>query len=110
VDTGLPEGCPVTDEPTARGGIEGFPTGLTWYQHHRVARVVASASTDATDCALLLDALGIHPADGLGIASAMNTIADQAQPGPPAEVAGLGVVDADGAIRRKRRNVRWPRA
>lgn len=55
----------MTDEPTAHGGIDGFPTGLSWYQHHRVARVVASASIDAADCALLLAALGIHPADGL---------------------------------------------
>jgi hypothetical protein len=70
----------VTDEPIARGGIEGFPTGLNWYQHHRVARVVASASSDATDCALLLAALGIHPADGLRVASSMTTIADLAHP------------------------------
>jgi hypothetical protein len=31
--------------------------------------VVASASTDAEDCALLLAVLGIHPADGLSIAA-----------------------------------------
>jgi hypothetical protein len=67
-------GGPMTDEPTPRGGIEGFPTGLSWYQHHRAARVVASASTDATDCALLLAALGIHPGDGLRISSSTATI------------------------------------
>jgi len=55
----------AAEEPTARGGIEGYPTGLTWNQHHRAARLVASASTDAVDCAQLLAALGIHPADGL---------------------------------------------
>lgn len=99
----------MTDEPTARGGIEGFPTGLTWYQHHRVARVVASASTDAADCALLLAALGIHPADGLTPASSIAMIADPTQPSPPAEIVGLGVVDAEGGIRRRRRSARWPR-
>jgi hypothetical protein len=59
----------VSDEPTPRGGIEGFPTGLSWLQHHRVARVVASAATDAEDCALLLAALGVHPADGRALLS-----------------------------------------
>jgi hypothetical protein len=59
----------MTDEPAERAGIEGFPTGLSWHQQHRVARVVASAATDAADCALLLAALGIHPADGLSPAS-----------------------------------------
>jgi hypothetical protein len=57
----------VNAEPKDRGGIDGFPTGLSWYQQHRAARLVASASIDATDCALLLAALGIHPADGLSI-------------------------------------------
>ncbi len=57
----------MTDEPTERAGIEGFPTGLSWLQQHRVARVVASASIDAADCALLLAVLGIHPADGLSV-------------------------------------------
>ena len=99
----------MTDEPTARGGIEGFPTGLSWYQHHRVARVVASASIDAADCALLLAALGIHPADGLRVSSSMTTIADPAQPGSHANAAGLGLVDADGGIRRRRKSVRWVR-
>ncbi len=99
----------MTDDPTARGGIEGFPTGLTWQQHHRVARVVASASTDAADCALLLAALGIHPADGLRISSSKPTIADPVQPGPRAAVAGLGVVDTDGGIRRRRKSARWVR-
>jgi hypothetical protein len=99
----------MTGEPTACGGIEGFPTGLTWHQHHRVARVVASASTDATDCALLLAALGIHPADGLRVSSSMTTIADPALPGPRADVVGLGLVDADGGIRRRRKSARWAR-
>jgi hypothetical protein len=55
----------VTDEQVDRAGIAGFPTGLSWHQQHRVARVVASAATDAADCAMLLATLGIHPADGL---------------------------------------------
>jgi hypothetical protein len=88
----------VTDDPTARGGIEGFPTGLTWQQHHRVARVVASASTDAEDCALLLAALGVHPADGLQV------------PAPPAPHAGsVGMAEAQRGIRRKRSSARWTR-
>jgi hypothetical protein len=99
----------VTDEPAARGGIEGFPTGLTWQQHHRVARVVASASTDAADCALLLAALGIHPADGLRVSSSMTTMADLAQPGPRADAVGLGLIAADGGIRRRRKSTRWAR-
>lgn len=84
----------MIDEPTARGGIEGYPTGLSWHQHHRVARVVASASADAADCALLLAALGIHPADGLH-ASSPSTIADPTQAG------------AQRGIRRKRKSARW---
>lgn len=96
----------MADEQTARGGIEGFPTGLTWYQHHRVARMVASASTDAADCAVLLAALGIHPADGLRVSSSKPTIADLAQTGPTAEAVGLGLVDANGGIRRRRRGIR----
>lgn len=99
----------MTDEHTARGDIEGFPTGLTRYQLHRVARVVASASTDATDCALLLAALGIHPADGIRISSSKTTITDLAQPGPHADAVGLGLVDPGGGIRRRRKSARWSR-
>jgi hypothetical protein len=83
----------MTDEPAARGGIEGYPTGLSWYQHHQVARVVASASTDAADCALLLAALGIHPADGLEI-----------RPAP-----FVGMAEATCGIRCRRSTARWIR-
>jgi hypothetical protein len=38
------------------------PFGLSSDQEYRAARVVASASNDATDCAMLLAALGIDPA------------------------------------------------
>ncbi|WP_329073467.1 hypothetical protein [Amycolatopsis sp. NBC_01480] len=41
------------------------PFGLTPEQRHRCARTVASRSTDAEDCALLLEVLGLKPADGL---------------------------------------------
>jgi hypothetical protein len=88
------QGAPVTDNPAIRGGIEGYPTGLTWYQHHRVARVVASASTDATDCALLLAALGIHPADGVEVSD-------------PRQDAALGAEES--GVRRKRKSARWTR-
>jgi hypothetical protein len=84
----------VTDETAVRGGIEGYPTGLTWYQHHRVARVVASASTDARDCALLLAALGVHPADGIEVTE-------------PHRDAILGAEES--GLRRKRKSARWTR-
>jgi hypothetical protein len=90
----------MTDEPAARGGIEGYPTGLSWYQHHRVARVVASASTDAEDCAQLLSALGVHPADGLPDPSA-STIAESA--------SFAAMADAQRGLRRKRSSARWTR-
>jgi hypothetical protein len=34
-------------------------------QRRRAVRAVASAATDADDCALLLDALGLRPSEGL---------------------------------------------
>ncbi|GAA5166897.1 MULTISPECIES: hypothetical protein [Amycolatopsis] len=34
-------------------------------QRRRAVRAVASAAADADDCALLLDALGLKPAEGL---------------------------------------------
>lgn len=74
------QGGPVSTDPIDRAGIEGFPTGLSWLQQHRVARVVASASTDATDCAMLLAVLGIHPADGLSTTAPTATTTD---PTPP---------------------------
>ncbi|MEU6641213.1 hypothetical protein ABZ863_01540 [Saccharomonospora sp. NPDC046836] len=46
---------PRTDEPTAE-------------QRRRAVRAVASASADATDCMTLLEALGLHPAEGQGLA------------------------------------------
>lgn len=36
---------------------------LSWHQQHQAARVVASASVDAADCAQLLAALGLDAAD-----------------------------------------------
>jgi lysophospholipid acyltransferase (LPLAT)-like uncharacterized protein len=38
-------------------------SGLSGHQQHQAARVVASASVDAADCARLLAALGLEPAD-----------------------------------------------
>ena len=46
-----------------REDVSGETFGLTWHQQYQAARLVASASTDAAACALLLSALGIHPAD-----------------------------------------------
>ena len=48
---------------TADSASSGETFGLTRRQEYRAARLVASASTDAADCAQLLAALGIHPAD-----------------------------------------------
>jgi hypothetical protein len=41
---------------------------LTRDQRYHGARVVASAAIDAEDCALLLAALGLEPADGIASA------------------------------------------
>ena len=38
-------------------------SGLSRHDCHQAARVVASASVDAADCAQLLAALGLDPAD-----------------------------------------------
>jgi hypothetical protein len=43
------------------------PFGLSSDQEYRAARVVASASTDATDCAMLLAALGLRAAVSLAL-------------------------------------------
>jgi hypothetical protein len=40
--------------------IDENPFGLTSDQEYQAARVVASASTDATDCAMLLATLGLR--------------------------------------------------
>jgi len=63
-------GSPVTGvrgarELPPRGNFTGEVSGLSGHQEYQAARLVASASTDAADCAQLLAALGIHPADGI---------------------------------------------
>jgi hypothetical protein len=50
----------MTGEPRFRESIEN-PFGLSPDQERRAARVVASASTDVTDCTMLLDVLGLRP-------------------------------------------------
>ena len=49
--------------PRPREGIRRRMFGLSRHDCHQAARVVASASTDAIDCAQLLAALGLDPAD-----------------------------------------------
>jgi hypothetical protein len=71
-----------------------FPTGL------RAARVVASASTEATDCALLFAALVIHPGDGLRISSSKPTIVVRptskcSRPGVRLASVGFGLVGGE---------------
>jgi hypothetical protein len=51
----------VTGNPRHSERIEN-PFPLSSDQQRRATLVVASASTDATDCALLLAALGLNPA------------------------------------------------
>ncbi|MEU8637774.1 hypothetical protein AB0C38_36810 [Amycolatopsis sp. NPDC048633] len=61
-------------------GSRAFPEdttdafALTGEQRHQAVRVVASASHDADDCALLLAVLGLTPAEG-------RPPADDAAPG-----------------------------
>jgi hypothetical protein len=50
----------VTVEP--RSQIVENPFGLSSDQEYRAARVVASASTDAADCVMLLAVLGLRAA------------------------------------------------
>jgi len=50
----------VTVDPRSRESIDN-PFGLSLDQEYQAVRVVASASTDATDCALLLAVLGLRP-------------------------------------------------
>ncbi|MGH3519403.1 MAG: hypothetical protein ACRDQ7_18695 [Haloechinothrix sp.] len=52
-------------------------------QRRRAVRTVASAAVDAEDCALLLDALGLKPEEGLSDASSSD--GDSA---PPADGSG----------------------
>jgi hypothetical protein len=73
---------------TGSRGLPEDPTeafALTGEQRHQAVRVVASASHDADDCALLLAVLGLTPAEG-------RPPADDGAPGsareePPAEPA-----------------------
>lgn len=49
--------------------VDGMPLvpedpALIAAQRCRATRAVAAASHDAADCALLLDALGLHPSEG----------------------------------------------
>ena len=52
-------------ERSARSEIVDEVSGLSCDQEYRAARLVASVSADAADCAQLLAVLGIRPADGL---------------------------------------------
>ena len=40
-------------------------SALVAEQRRRAVRAIASAATDAEDCALLLDALGLRPSEGM---------------------------------------------
>jgi hypothetical protein len=52
----------MVDEPRPRENVERRRFALSRRQQCRAVWVVASASTDATDCAELLAALGLNPA------------------------------------------------
>lgn len=51
---------------TAPHDIVTEDPALIQAQRTRATRVVAAAATDAADCALLLEALGLRPEEGLG--------------------------------------------
>ncbi|HEY7594483.1 MAG TPA: hypothetical protein VH969_15140 [Actinophytocola sp.] len=53
----------MTRERSSHPDLVDEVSGLSWHQEYRAARLVASSSADAADCAQLLAALGIHPAD-----------------------------------------------
>lgn len=53
----------MTRERPSHPDLVDAASGLSWHQEYRAARLVASSSADAADCAQLLAALGIHPAD-----------------------------------------------
>lgn len=59
--TGFPAGFPAATEP----GETADDSAMIAEQRRRAVRAIASAATDADDCALLLDALGLRPAEGL---------------------------------------------
>lgn len=50
----------MTVKPRSRESVDN-PFELSSDQQYRAARVVASESTDATDCAMLLSVLGLRP-------------------------------------------------
>jgi hypothetical protein len=52
----------MTGKRSSRDDIDEL-FGLSRYQQHQAARVVASASSDSVDCAHLLSVLGLDPAD-----------------------------------------------
>ncbi|MFF5986047.1 hypothetical protein [Prauserella flavalba] len=55
---------PRTEEPTAE-------------QRRRAVRAIASAAADATECAELLEALGLSPEEGRGIPSQLPSQRDR---------------------------------
>ncbi|HET6500406.1 MAG TPA: hypothetical protein VFG87_06540 [Amycolatopsis sp.] len=66
----------MRDNGFSAGFSAGFPavserhetpddTELVAEQRRRAVRAIASAATDADDCATLLDALGLRPSEGL---------------------------------------------
>lgn len=53
----------MTLDRSAHPDLVDEVSGLSWRQEYRAARLVASVSANAADCAELLAALGIRPTD-----------------------------------------------
>lgn len=63
---GLSAGFPVelrTETPGS--GPDSDESALVAEQRRRAVRAIASAASDADDCALLLEALGLRPSEGV---------------------------------------------
>jgi hypothetical protein len=73
---------------------------LSEQQRYRATRLVALASIDAADCALLLSILGLDAADGMPTANHNDGqhIAEAPEPTSPADNPGLPVHARRGCI------------
>ena len=58
-----PSAITTTNPPTIAVG-EAFACAIDAEQRRRATRAVAALSNDAQECAMLLDMLGLHPAEG----------------------------------------------
>jgi hypothetical protein len=62
---GLSAGFPAELRTETGSGPGSDESALVAEQRRRAVRAIASAAGDADDCALLLDALGLRPSEGV---------------------------------------------